>query len=184
MLWCVIYLMFETCTVFSSRRTWGLEREMICLQSGSRAGVKAGALEFLWETSPYASLCTSGDWTCSGRSQWLLRLWWSEETSKKLPLTCLWRKDFALAQWAEEGIPDGGGAHAGACWWQWEMSLAEWKPRGERAVRQRRITEGLKVKVGEESCPDREGGGHLVIKISGPSPRPTFISQLLHRKCS
>jgi len=46
-------------------------------------------------------------------------------------------------------------------------------------VGQRHITEGLKVKVfGEESCPDREGGGHLVIKISGPSPCPTFISQL------
>lgn len=45
-----------------------------------------------------------------GRSQSLLWLWCSEETSKKLPLTCLWRKDFALAQWAEEGIPDSVGA--------------------------------------------------------------------------
>lgn len=45
-------------------------------------------------------------------------------------------------------------------------------------VGQRHITEGLKVKAGEESCPDREGGGHLVIKISGPSPCPSFISQL------
>ena len=64
------------------------------------------------------------------------------------------------------------------------MSLAEWKPRGECVVRQRHITEELKVNLVEESCPDREGGGHLVNKISGPSPCPTFISQLLHRKCS
>lgn len=141
MLWCIIYLMFETRTVFSSRRTWGLEREMICLQSGSRAGVKAGALEFLWETSPYASLCTSGDWTCSGRSQWLLWLWWSEETSKKLPLTCLWRKDFSLAQWAEEGIPDSGGAmlvHAGGSGrWAWLNGSQEGSVWSDRGILQR-----------------------------------------------
>lgn len=58
------------------------------------------------------------------------------------------------------------------------MSLAEQKPRWDSVVAQRHITDGLEVKAGEESCPDREGGGHLVIKISGPSPRPSFSSQL------
>ena len=61
------------------------------------------------------------------------------------------------------------------------MSLAEQKPRWDSVVAQRHITDGLEVKAGEESCPDREGGGHLVIKISGPStPRMTVSNFVLY----
>ena len=115
---------------------------------------------------------------CLSVHVWWLNLLWEVTatgvTSKKLPLTCLWRKDFALAQWAEEGIPDSVGAMLVAVgdepgWMEAKIGECGWTEAYYRGAQ----SEGWGRVLSRQ-----EGGGHLVIKISGPSPCPTFILQL------